>query len=193
MLHALDYVHCLLAISSHEDEPECLTHLQIQKHLYYLQGWSLALRGRPAFSEQIEAWRNGPVVREVWQHLHPFDAGPITKCCSNCENRLGDDELFFARVVWDAYKRFSAFGLRDKTHAEPPWKEAWGDLPPDSSGSNPISLESMRTFFSQQRDGNKGCHLVGIPDWEISPDEELAERIKDIFIKDANLLRRLAQ
>src|SRR6476660_4904178 len=40
----------LLTLAETEDEPDPLTHLRLQKLMYYVQGWSLALRKRPAFA-----------------------------------------------------------------------------------------------------------------------------------------------
>ena len=33
-----------------------VTNLKLQKLLYYVQGWHLALKGQPAFPERLEAW-----------------------------------------------------------------------------------------------------------------------------------------
>jgi uncharacterized phage-associated protein len=41
--------------------------MKLQKLLYYSQAWSLVWDDRPLFSSKIEAWANGPVVREVFK------------------------------------------------------------------------------------------------------------------------------
>ena len=40
---------------------------RLQKLLYYCQAWHLVWADRPLFPERIEAWANGPVVREVYE------------------------------------------------------------------------------------------------------------------------------
>ena len=37
----------------------------LQKLLYYTQAWHLAIKGRPLFEGQFEAWPEGPVLPEV--------------------------------------------------------------------------------------------------------------------------------
>ena len=39
--------------------------IKLQKLVYYCQAWSLVWDEEPLFSERIEAWVNGPVVREL--------------------------------------------------------------------------------------------------------------------------------
>ena len=40
--------------------------MSLQKLLYYVQAWHLAITDRPLFEEQIKAWKDGPVVPQVW-------------------------------------------------------------------------------------------------------------------------------
>ncbi|MBS0447792.1 MAG: DUF4065 domain-containing protein, partial [Proteobacteria bacterium] len=43
-----------------------VTNLKLQKLLYYVQGWHLALRGTCAFQDRLEAWVHGPVQPGVY-------------------------------------------------------------------------------------------------------------------------------
>src|SRR5262249_50830431 len=47
---AIDVARYLIQLAAAEDEPELLSHLRLQKLLYYVQGWSLAQRRAPMFS-----------------------------------------------------------------------------------------------------------------------------------------------
>ncbi|MEZ4287770.1 MAG: DUF4065 domain-containing protein [Polyangiales bacterium] len=40
--------------------------LTLQKLCYYVQAWHLAWHGVPAFREELQAWRHGPVVPTLW-------------------------------------------------------------------------------------------------------------------------------
>jgi uncharacterized phage-associated protein len=40
--------------------------MSLQKLLYYVQAWHLAITDEPLFPEQIKAWKDGPVVPQVW-------------------------------------------------------------------------------------------------------------------------------
>lgn len=43
-----------------------MTAMKLQKLVYYCQAWSLVWDEKPLFPERIEAWANGPVVRELF-------------------------------------------------------------------------------------------------------------------------------
>lgn len=116
---------------------------KLQKILYYVQGWSLALRGRPAFSERIKAWEHGPVVPQV---LHAnrepdFRGAPIP------DGDIPPEDMAFIASVWERYKHFTDDQLEDMTHEEPPWINAYT---PDANGrcEEVIPIESIRDYFA---------------------------------------------
>ena len=43
-----------------------LSAMKLQKLVYYAQAWSTVWDDQPLFSEAVEAWANGPVVRELY-------------------------------------------------------------------------------------------------------------------------------
>jgi uncharacterized phage-associated protein len=128
---------------------DVMTHLKLQKLLYYAQGWHLALKDTPLFSDSLEAWEHGPVCPSVWKRFKNFGWNPIppTECQSDPERDLDADTLPFLDEVWDAYGQFSAKRLEEMTHEEPPWKDAWNS---DPSGNAMIPLEALRAFFLTQ-------------------------------------------
>ena len=62
MAAAMDVVRYLVELAGPNEEGEPMTHMRLQKLLYYVQGWHMAWYGRPLFAERIEAWQHGPVV-----------------------------------------------------------------------------------------------------------------------------------
>src|SRR5260221_11586367 len=40
--------------------------MKLHKLIYYCQAWSLVWDERPLFQEKIEAWANGPVIRDLF-------------------------------------------------------------------------------------------------------------------------------
>lgn len=54
-----------------------ISNLQLQKILYYVQVYSLKNTGEPMFSDEIEAWKFGPVVRNVYNYYCGFGSLPI--------------------------------------------------------------------------------------------------------------------
>lgn len=51
-----------------------MTNMKVQKLLYYAQGLHLALYGEPLFTEEIQAWRYGPVCPPAYRFYSDFEA-----------------------------------------------------------------------------------------------------------------------
>lgn len=149
MPSAMDVARHLLYLAGREPEAELVTHLRVQKLLYYVQGWSLALRHAPLFPEPVEAWRNGPVVRSVYAWFADFNDAPIPP--DHAAENLSGEAAELVQSVWEHYRQFSASELWRKTHREPPWNEARDGLPPEARSDKPIAHESMLRFFDEQR------------------------------------------
>ncbi len=133
------------------DEPDPLTNLRLQKLLYYAQAWSLVLRESELFSDELEAWRHGPIVAAV---VHALSDGPgvnpIPSEAFAAAPDLQGEAAALVRCVWEAYNPYSALQLSNMTRAETPWRNAWNDRPTEESGAEPISVIDLEDFFSKQ-------------------------------------------
>lgn len=128
---------------------DVMTHLKLQKLLYYAQGWHLALKDAPLFADRIEAWQHGPVCPVVWTRFRESGWNPIPPevCQTDSEQDLQPETFSFLGEVWDAYGQFTAKRLEEMTHEEPPWKDAWNS---DLNGKAEIPHEALRNFFQEQ-------------------------------------------
>ena len=117
-----------------------------KKLLYYVQGWHLAAVGLPCFSETIEAWQHGPVVRSLYPTFKEFPCAipPTQGSDPDSLTQRGKD---FIRSIWDIYKGYSATALRDMINHERPWIAARGSLPPEPANNAEITTSAMREFF----------------------------------------------
>lgn len=151
MSSALSVAKALVELSFEGEEADPLTNLRLQKLLYYAQAWSLVIRQSELFQEDLRAWRHGPVVVEVC-HALPGNQGSkqIAQDAFAVAPGLIAEEAEFVRRVWDVYKMFTAYKLRDMTHQETPWKKAWGDRPADGFGDDEISVGDIEEYFSGQ-------------------------------------------
>lgn len=147
-LDAIDVARWILKLAS--DDPACaargLTLKQLQKILYYVQGLSLGRRDRAVFREDIRAWREGPVIREVWD---VFKLTPRLLVWDQEEPVIPDAERAFIASVWEDYKHFSERELIEKTHAETPWVAARHGFLSHEASDVPIPRAQLREFFSQ--------------------------------------------
>jgi uncharacterized phage-associated protein len=126
---------------------DTISPLKLQKLLYYAQAWSLVLREKPLFSEAIEAWVSGPVVREVWDEYKACKYHDIPQ--PDRESiEFSKDEIEVLEEVWEAYGELSARQLRELTHSETPWLDARNGLEPAEKSANRISHAAMKAYYS---------------------------------------------
>lgn len=128
---------------------DSITHLKLQKLLYYAQAWSLVLLERPLFKEEIQAWMHGPVIPNVYDEYCVFGYNeiPMPEICPIIENK--DEEVL--EEVMKTYGIYQAKYLEMLTHQELPWKEARGDLTLEARCDKPISLDTMKNFYTKMQ------------------------------------------
>jgi len=103
---------------------ERITNLKLQKLVYFAQGFYLGWRGRPLFSESIKAWAHGPVVPALWHEYRQYGSNPLPLPTSPPSGFTSDERAVLDSVT-RAYGGYSAWDLREITHREPPWVEAF--------------------------------------------------------------------
>jgi uncharacterized phage-associated protein len=141
--------------------------MKMQKLVYFAQGWCLALKDSPLITERIEAWRYGPVVRELYGAFRDAGSGPITHPAYEAIFKNGKIGFYIPNIdeededegvdkdfvknlldeIWKVYGGFSAIQLSNLTH-EPgtPWSETWSA----SKRNTIISDELIKTYFKAQ-------------------------------------------
>lgn len=122
-----------------------MTTMKLQKLLYYCQAWSLVWDDEPLFKEEIEAWVNGPVVREIYnEHRNQFKIQEIEGDFS----KLSAIQKETINSVLNYYGNRSSQWLSDLTHMEDPWKLARVGLRAGERGNRVISHASMAEYYS---------------------------------------------
>ena len=132
---------------------EGITHLKLQKLLYYAQGICLAIFNRPLFEEQIEAWPHGPVVREVYNIYSPNKRNTINIELDGEKeeiiNRLetNKDVYEVLNLAYDNFAIYTAWQLRDMTHQDnTPW-----DITQKTNGMfSAIDTELIKEYFKKE-------------------------------------------
>jgi uncharacterized phage-associated protein len=102
---------------------EQLTHLKLQKLLYFAQAVNLAVKKQPLFDDKFEAWKLGPVSREVYTVFANFKNKPIPSN-EGSDVGLDDGTKELLNEVWKTFGKFSAPQLVDMTHRHTPWLNA---------------------------------------------------------------------
>jgi uncharacterized phage-associated protein len=122
---------------------DVLTNLKLQKLLYYVQAWYLALHDRPLFAEKFEASDLGPIEPTAFREFSAFVDQPIRLWVRNLEPPKAIRSHI--EEVLEVYGRFSAFDLERLARDEEPWKAARLSL--ENRGSATISNDVMKQFY----------------------------------------------
>ncbi len=117
---------------------DIMTNLKVQKLIYYAQGFSMAILGKPLFGETIEAWEHGPVCPDLYQKYKKNKARPIysKKNLREAGTPFTAKQRKLLDDVYKTYGCFAAWTLRDITHQDTAWHNAYPN--------GVISLEAMK-------------------------------------------------
>jgi len=130
-----------------------ITNKKLQKLLYYSQGWSLVLYGKPMFKEDLEAWVHGPAVREIYKEYKKYGFFRIKEKISDKEiSKISAKDKTLLQDVWRVYGKYDANFLERLSHQEAPWINARNGLEGYAISSNIISLEELNKYFSSLLD-----------------------------------------
>lgn len=123
-----------------------MTTMKLQKLIYYCQAWSLVWDEKPLYKEDIEAWANGPVVRELFAyHKGQFEVSKILIGNPDCLENYQKDSI---DSVLDFYGNKSAQWLIDLAHKEKPWKITREGLNELQRGNKVIKLDVIADYYS---------------------------------------------
>lgn len=128
-----------------EDQCATITPMKLQKLVYCLHGWHLAITGKPAIKGNFEAWPYGPVEEDMYHLFKSYRNKPITAYAKSWD---GDEHKAFVVAqsknkefydildfVAGRYTPFSATQLSAMTHKPgTPWsvtRDNWGTIIPD--------------------------------------------------------------
>ena len=125
---------------------------KLQRLAYLSQGWALALVDEPIFPEDFEAWKHGPVARELFnahRGMYSIDGEELAK---GDAGNLSDRDKIIIDAVLRNYGGLTGDQLSDLTHAKgTPWKEARkrANTGPDDTCIEKVRKEDIREYFKK--------------------------------------------
>lgn len=122
------------------------TYMKLQKILYYAQAESLCTYKKPLFNEKIQAWRGGPVVRELYDKHQGYQF--LTTIKLGNTDALSIEQKTCVNWAIDKYGKLDGDTLSHLTHVEKPWLEARRSLPEDAPSDNEITSKSIFEYYS---------------------------------------------
>ena len=113
-----------------------LTHISLQKIVYFCHAWHLVEFNNPLVKHAFEAWEYGPVLPYLYSEFKGFGSSPITTRAKKMNRFSGEkeeaqfvipseDKEFLKKVIC-FYARLSPSQLVELSHCEDgPWARAW--------------------------------------------------------------------
>jgi len=152
MTGAIDVANYILTLVD-DEAGDLISHLKLQKLLYYSQGFGLARLGHPLFEDKVVAWQHGPVVPTVWNAFNHHKSNPIPKPDGFDPSVIPEETRRVVDAVYLIYGQYSASKLRQMTHEEAPWVQ--------TLANKEIGHTAMKIYF-QQHPACKLPHLTQI-------------------------------
>ena len=152
-----------------------LTPMKLQKLVYYVHGWHLAIKDSPLINEQVEAWTFGPVIPSLYRTFRHCGNQPIDRCASCLTTRMADcaedctiHEVFpgledepeqaeFTRSlldrIWEIYGKYTAIQLSNTTHEpDTPWHRVYTEYQGRMPKGTDIPASWIREHFRAMAD-----------------------------------------
>jgi len=126
---------------------QAITHMKLQKLIYFVYKKYLEDTGHTLFDESILAWKHGPVVQSVYNVFKSFGASEIVNQYAMLEGDKNPQGVSSGRndfhsalnhVLWK-YGNYSGWHLRELTHNPGgAWKKAY-----EKDMSNEINVNDI--------------------------------------------------
>lgn len=128
--------------------------MKMHKMMYFSQRESLMIDDNPLFEDLFEAWKFGPVLRNV-RNEYKRD-----QMFTSVNETLNEKEKELVSSVFERYDSYDAWDLSSLSHEEFSWKQAREGLAPNENGSRKISLQAMRVDAKREMLRRKGVVLA---------------------------------
>jgi uncharacterized phage-associated protein len=143
-----------------------MPHLKLQKLIYYVEAWHLAIFEESIIDDKFKAWMHGPVSTKVW-HAFKDKSSPLMNdirisrkvadaIIPKVRKSLNREQLSLIENVLEEYGDLTGYELEGLTHFEAPWREARRGIPDDESSTNEISKATMLAFYRKRLYGTRG-------------------------------------
>lgn len=137
-------------IAKFAESGDLVTHLKVQKLLYYSEAWTQVLADKELFEEQMQAWAHGPVVPEVFQEFKQYGWNPLPVPDEQKIPKISDEASEVLIQVFETYGNLPARTLEEMSHLDAPWINARGTLSPEERCETVMPKFEIRNFFKNK-------------------------------------------
>ncbi len=143
MYSSFDVSKKILALA--KEEGQQISPMKLIKLVYIMHGWHLGIKGTPLITDNIQAWKYGPVIPELYDVIKRFGTSAVDPALIDiyAEKPLTSEDSAFVLSFWNLYKDMSAIELSALTHMKgSPWSQAY-----NGEHSIPIPNETIRNYY----------------------------------------------
>ncbi|MDB5046983.1 MAG: phage-associated protein [Fibrobacteres bacterium] len=136
-----------------------MSHLKLQKLLYYCEAYHLAFFEKSIIKDEFQAWVHGPVSVKVWvalkdkANVHDFltvKADQKPALIKKIKDEVSKEQLKLIDDLLSAFGKKTSFELEALTHEEQPWIEARRGTPPNEKSKTLLSKRTMKSFYQRK-------------------------------------------
>jgi uncharacterized phage-associated protein len=131
-----------------------ITNLQLQKILYFLQLRFYGEKNAPLFDDDIEKWKLGPVVPNVYHDYKIFGSNPITLVLKESNpfgEKISSEHEEIINEIIDKLLKEDGFNLVERTHKHSAWKKDEARI---KTGEKGIKYTKEELINSYKEDGD---------------------------------------
>jgi len=122
--------------------------MKLQKLMFYSQAWNLVWEEEPLFSDDFEAWANGPVLPTLYDRHRGMFKVEKSLFKDGSSLNLSIEQKENIDKVLSFYGEKTAQWLSNLTHQEDPWLNARGDSPVGTSSNAAIPQSAIHEYYS---------------------------------------------
>jgi uncharacterized phage-associated protein len=135
---ALQVANKILSLG--KDKGLSFTQMQLLKLVYIAHGWMLGAYDEPLITDEVQAWKYGPVIPDLYSKLKIFGSSkiPLSSLTNGEEDVFTENEEDTINFILEVYGDSSAAKLSRITHlSNTPWStvynaDGWAEKIPDS-------------------------------------------------------------
>jgi uncharacterized phage-associated protein len=142
-----------------------MSHLKLQKLLFYVDALHIAFFETPIIDDQFEAWVHGPVSRKIYNNIKDhsilYDNVRYVKNGDEptpdviLQQQVTEEQLELINEVLDEYGKLSQYQLETLSHSELPWINARKGYSPADKCTVVIDKNLTMNFYKNQVYGQK--------------------------------------
>lgn len=136
-----------------------MTPMKLQKLIYYAHAWYLAFHSQPLIREEVQAWKYGPVIQEIYHEFKEFGNDTINRPAqefnfSGQELELVEPEIpaddtrthELLKEVFRVYGNLTPIQLSNQSHSD---NEPWAVVAKKFKDELPRSLSIPNALIEQ--------------------------------------------